>query len=598
MAMFLRRFQRRKSGKVHSYFALVESYRTAKGSRQRIVSYLGELEPGEENGWAQLGRGLDGKPPPSPTLFDVEADDNVGADETVWVELRGVRMERLRAFGDVWLALGLWRLLELDVLLKKLMPEGREEVPWPTVAAILAIARFCRPKSELHIETTWYRDTALDDLLDVPSEKVHTDRLYAGMDQALRHKDAIEKHLRGRVGELFAPNQELLIYDVTSTYFEGQCKSNPMAKRGHSRDHRPDCLQVCIGLVVTEDGLPLGYEVFDGNRHDSKTLQTIVDAMERKYGRNQRIWVLDRGIVSEENLQMLRARDARYIVGTPKATLRRFEQYLLEQDWTEVQPGVEVKRVAGDSDQEIFVLARSRDRRAKEQAMHAKFVTRVEEGLQSLQKAITAGRLKKEADAQRRLGRLLQKNSRAAKAFQVKIEALVAPEGKAHLRITWEKDPEWTRYADRSEGCYLLRTNVTDLEPAALWKQYIQLTEAEWAFRISKDELRLRPIWHQKKDRVLAHILVCFLAYVMWKTLAQWMSHSGLGDAPRSLLDEFAKIRSGDVVLPTKSSAGDNGRVVRLRCVTEPDAAQKMLLRRLGLNLPRRLRQRAPAIEM
>jgi transposase len=598
MAMFLRRFQRRKNGKVHSYFALVESYRTAKGSRQRIVSYLGELEPGEENGWAQLGRGLDGKPPPSPTLFDVEADDNVGADETVWVELRGVRMERLRAFGDVWLALGLWRLLELDVLLKKLMPEGREEVPWPTVAAILAIARFCRPKSELYIETTWYRDTALDDLLDVPSEKVHTDRLYAGMDQALRHKDAIEKHLRGRVGELFAPNQELLIYDVTSTYFEGQCKSNPMAKRGHSRDHRPDCLQVCIGLVVTEDGLPLGYEVFDGNRHDSKTLQTIVDAMERKYGRNQRIWVLDRGIVSEENLQMLRARDGRYIVGTPKATLRRFEQYLLEQDWTEVQPGVEVKRVAGDSDQEIFVLARSRDRRAKEQAMHAKFVTRVEEGLQSLQKAITAGRLKKEADAQRRLGRLLQKNSRAAKAFQVTIEALVAPEGKAHLRITWEKDPEWTRYADRSEGCYLLRTNVTDLEPAALWKQYIQLTEAEWAFRISKDELRLRPIWHQKKDRVLAHILVCFLAYVMWKTLAQWMSHSGLGDAPRSLLDEFAKIRSGDVVLPTKNSAGDNGRVVRLRCVTEPDAAQKMLLQRLGLNLPRRLRQRAPAIEM
>jgi transposase len=418
------------------------------------------------------------------------------------------------------------------------------------------------------------------------------------MDQALRHKDAIETHLRGRVGELFAPNQELLIYDVTSTYFEGQCKSNPMAKRGHSRDHRPDCLQVCIGLVVTEDGLPLGYEVFDGNRHDSKTLQTIVDAMERKYGRNRRIWVLDRGIVSEENLQMLRARDGRYIVGTPKATLRRFEQYLLEQDWTEVQPGVEVKRVAGDSEQEIFVLARSRDRRAKEQAMHAKFVRRVEEGLQSLQKAIAAGRLKKEADAQRRLGRLLQKNSRAAKAFQVKIEALAAAEGKAHLRITWAKDPEWTRYADLSEGCYLLRTNVTDLEPAALWKQYIQLTEAEWAFRISKDELRLRPIWHQKKDRVLAHILVCFLAYVMWKTLAQWMRQSGLGDAPRSLLDEFAKIRSGDVVLPTRSSIGENGRVVRLRCVTEPDAAQKMLLQRLGLNLPRRLRQRAPAIEM
>jgi transposase len=596
--MFLRRFQRVKNGKVHSYFALVESYRTAKGSRQRIVSYLGGLEPGEESGWAHLGRGLDGKAPPSPALFDVEPADSVGGAETVWVDLRGVRLERLRAFGDVWLALGVWRLLELDELLKKLMPEGREDVPWPTVAAILAIARFCRPKSELHIETTWYRDTALDDLLGVPSEKVHTDRLYAGMDRVLPFKDALEKHLRGRVGELFTPSQELLIYDVTSTYFEGQCVPNPMAKRGHSRDHRPDCLQVCIGLVVTEDGLPLGYEVFEGNRHDSTTLQTIVETMEAKYGRTQRIWVMDRGLVSEANLQMLRERGGRYIVGTPKATLRRFEQHLLEQDWTEVQPGVEVKRVAGDSDLEIFVLARSRDRRAKEQAMHAKFVTRVEEGLQSLQKAIAAGRLKKEADAQRRLGRLLQKNSRAAKAFQVKIETLTAPEGKAHLRITWEKDPEWTRYADLSDGCYLLRTNVTDLEPAALWKQYIQLTEAEWAFRINKDELRLRPIWHQKKDRVLGHILVCFLAYVMWKTLAQWMHHSGLGDAPRSLLDEFAKIRSGDVVLPTKGAAGENGRVVRLRCVTEPDAAQKMLLHRMGLKLPRRLRQRIPAAEM
>ena len=596
--MFLRRYQRKKDGKVHSYWALVESYRTAKGSRQRIVSYLGELKPGEQNGWAQLGRGLDGKPPPSPTLFDTEPEETRGDDEAVWVELCGIRMERLRAFGDVWLALGLWRLLELDGLLAKLMPEGRADVPWATIAAILTIARLCRPKSELHIETTWYRDTALDDLLNVPVAKVHSDRLYAGLDQLLPHKEAIEKHLRGRVGELFAPSQELLIYDVTSTYFEGQCAQNPMAKRGHSRDHRPDCPQVCIGLVVTEEGLPLGYEVFEGNRHDSKTLETIVETMERKYGKSQRIWVLDRGMVSEKNLEMLRAREGRYIVGTPKSMLRKFEQHLRDQDWTEVQPGVEVKRVAGDTDQEIFVLARSRDRRAKEQAMHAKFVTRVEDGLQRLQNSIATGRLKKEADAQRRLGRLLQKNSRAAKAFQVKIEPLTPPEGKAHLRMTWTKDAAWSRYADLSDGCYLLRTHVTDLEPALLWKQYIQLTEAEWAFRISKDELRLRPIWHQKRDRVLAHILVCFLAYVLWKTLAQWMRQAGLGDAPRTLLDEFTKIRSGDVVLPTKTVAGEPGRLVRLRCVTEPDAAQKVLLARLGLTLPRRLRQQAPADEL
>lgn len=604
--MFLRRFDRRKDGKVHSYWALVESYRTGKGSRQRVIAYLGELKPDEQSGWAKLGRDLDGKPPPSPTLFDPPPDESADNDGVVRVDLRGVRMERLRSFGDVWLALGLWRLLELDVLLDQQMPVGREDVPWAKVAAILTIARFCQPRSELHIETTWYRGTALDDLLDVPIEKVHTDRLYDGLDELLRLKEIFEKNLRNRVGELFRPNQELLIYDVTSTYFEGQCAANEMAKRGHSRDHRPDCPQVCIGLVVSEDGLPLGYEVFEGNRHDSKTLKTIVDAMETKYGRSQRIWVLDRGMVSEPNLQMLRERGGRYIVGTPKAMLRRFEQHLAGQDWTQVQDGVEVKKIASEDGTEVFVLARSRDRRAKEQAMHAKFVTRMEEGLKKLEQAIAAGRLKTESDAQRRLGRLLQQNSRAAQAFTVTIATLPhspsepksEPKSKARLSIAWQKNAAWVRFAEHSEGCYLLRTNVTDLEPAALWKQYIQLTEAEWAFRIGKDELRLRPIWHQKKDRVLGHILVCFLAYVLWKTLSHWMNRSGLGDAPRPLLDELAKIRSGDVILPTKTESGTPNRTIRLRCVTEPDAAQKVLLNRLGLSLPRRLRPTPPASEM
>lgn len=596
--MFLRRFERRKHGKVNTYWALVESYRTAKGSRQRIVAYLGELKPGEQSGWDHLGQNLDGKPPPTPTLFDPPGTQAAAAHAAVWVELRGVRLERLREFGAIWLSLGLWRLLGLDVLLEKLMPGGREEVSWATMAAILASARFCRPQSELRIEQLWYRGTALDDLLGVPVDKVHTDRLYAGMDHLLPHKDAIEKHLRQRVGELFAPPHELLIYDVTSTYFEGQCHANPLAKRGHSRDHRPDCLQVCIGLVVTEEGLPLGYEVFEGNRHDSKTLATIVDAMERKYGRSQRIWVLDRGIVSEDNLELLRSRGGRYIVGTPKAMLRQFERHLTEQDWTEVQCGVEVKTVASADGLEQFVLARSPDRRAKEKAMHERFLKRIEDGLGRLQAAAEQGRLKEAGQAERRLGRLMQKNTRAAKAFQVKIEQLPQPVGKAHLRISWEKDDAWMQYATLTEGCYLLRTNITDLEPTVLWKQYIQLTEAEWAFRISKDELRLRPIWHQKKDRVLAHILVCFLAYVMWKTLAHWMQHSGLGHAPRMLVDELAKIRSGDVVLSTRNAAGVAGPAVHLRCVTEPDAGQKVLLNRLGLTLPRRLRYQPPGDKM
>ena len=326
--MFLRRCVRKKNGKPHSYWALVESVRTARGSRQRLVAYVGELKATERNGWAQLGRRLEPKARPQPSLFDPPAYDDPTEDESVAVRLKDVRFERLRDFGDVWLAWGLWRLLGLDTLLAAQRPDGREEVPWATVAAILTIARFCTPSSELHIEDHGYRGTALEDLLGVPPVKVHTDRLYAGLDRLLTQKDSIEKHLQRRLGDLFDLKYELLLYDVTSTYFEGLCAANPMARRGYSRDHRPDCLQVCIGLVVTEDGMPLGHEVFDGNTHDSQTLETMVEAMEAKYGRAQRIWVVDRGMVSEANLTFLRDRHAAYIVGTPKALLRQFERHL------------------------------------------------------------------------------------------------------------------------------------------------------------------------------------------------------------------------------------------------------------------------------
>jgi hypothetical protein len=588
--VFLRRCERTKNGKTHSYWALVESYRTARGSRQRVVAYLGELRVGEENGWAKLGRRLQGHERPRPSLFDPPADDGPHDDEPVWVKLRGIRLERLRDFGDVWLALGLWRLLGLDGVLRRLMAEGREEVPWPVVAAILTIARFCEPSSELHIEETWYRRTALEDLLGVAPEKVHTDRLYAGLDELLPHKEALEKHLKERLGDLFDLDYDLLLYDVTSTYFEGQCARNPQAQRGYSRDHRPDCKQVCIGLVVTDEGMPLGYEVFAGNRNDSKTVQEIVTAMEAKYGRAQRIWVLDRGMVSEKNLEFLRARGGQYLVGTPKAQLRQFERHLTEQDWHEVQPGVDVKLVAGPAGTETFILARSADRRAKEQAMRQRFVNRIEAGLTKLQAAAATGRLRDAGEAHRRWGRLQQQNARAAGAFAVTIAKLPQPRGKVHLEITWKHATPSNDWASLSLGCYLLRTNLTETDPAVLWKRYIQLTDAEWAFRITKDELSIRPIWHHREARVQGHILVCFLAYVLWKTLTQWMQHSGLGDAPRPLIDELAKIRSGDVVLPARTAAGQQ-RTIRLRCVTEADVAQKTLLDRLGLTLPRRLRR-------
>jgi len=589
--MFLRRCVRRKNGKAHTYWALVESYRTGRGSRQRVVAYLGELKRSEQSGWAQLGRKLSGKCRPQESLFDPpHYDDPADDEEPVLVRLKGVALERLRDFGDVWLAWGLWRLLELDKLLAELLPRGREEVPWPTVAAILTIARFCQPQSELHIEDTWYRQTALEDLLGVPVEKVHTDRLYAALDVLLACKEAIEKHLRKRLGDLFDLEYDLLLYDVTSTYFEGTCAANPLAQRGYSRDGRPQCLQVCIGLVVTPEGIPLGYEVFPGNRNDAKTVQEIVLAMEKKYGRARRVWVMDRGMVSEENLEFLRSRGGQYIVGTPKAMLRRFEEHLLDKNWQEVQEGVEVKLAPGPDGTETFVLARSADRRKKEEAMHRRFVERFEAALVRMQAQAESGRLKDPGLANRRLGRLTQQYWRAAGALEVTIQRRRGA-GKARLKVSWKRNARWSDWAALSEGCYLLRTNLNETDPATLWKRYIQLTEAEWAFRISKDELEIRPIWHQTEPRVLAHILVCFLAYVLWKTLAGWMHRAGLGDAPRTLLEELAKTKSGDVVLPTVTKDAQPGKTIRLRCVTEPDAGQKVLLHRLGIQFPRRLRR-------
>jgi transposase len=604
--MFLRRCERRKDGKVHTYWALVESHRTAKGSRQRVVAYLGELKASERPGWAELGRRLDRKQRPQPSLFDPPPVEEPGDDEPVLVNLKGLRLERLRDFGDVWLARGLWRLVGLDVLLEQLLPQGREDVPWPLVVAILVIARFCEPSSELHIEHTWYRRSALEELLGVPSAKVYTDRLYQGLDLLLLHKQALEKHLKERLGTLFDLKYDLLLYDVTSTYFEGQCRGNAKAQRGYSRDSRPDCLQVCIGLVVTEEGIPLGYEVFAGNTHDSKTIPEIVAAMEAKYGQASRVWVLDRGMVSEKNLAFLRARGGQYIVGTPKAMLRQFESALAEGDWHTVQEGVEVQLLAGPDGAETFVLARSADRRDKEKAMHQRFCERLEAGLHKLRVAAQRGRLRDPALANRRLGRLLQRYQRAAAAFEVTIAALPAVEAEPGKRkkkapclaITWTRGESWHRWAELSEGCYLLRTNLVGVDAGTLWKRYIQLTDAEWAFRIHKDELSIRPIWHHKDERVQAHILVCFLAYVLWKTLAQWMQRSGLGDAPRTVLEELAKIKSGDVVLPTQRPDGRPGQVVRLRCVTSPDAAQKVLLNRLGVTLPTRLRRLGEPTQM
>jgi transposase len=592
--MFLRRYQRRKNGKPHTYWALVESYRTAKGSRQRVVAYLGELAAKEQDGWSKLGSHLDRHAPArrlQRSLFDPPRHDAPQEDAPLLVKLSSVRLERPRDFGDVWLAWGLWRMLGLDEFFDERIERGREEVSWGTMAAILTIARFCEPASELHIADTWYRRTALEELLGATPEQIHTDRLYNALDQLLPHKEALETHLHKRLGELFELKCDLLLYDVTSTYFEGEMEGCPIAQRGYSRDSRGDRPQVCIGLVVTDDGFPVGYEVFAGNTNDSRTVKSIIEAMERRHGTLNRVWVMDRGMVSEENLQYLRGRGGHYIVGTPKAMLRQFEGYLTNRDWTEAQVGVEVKLVPSPNGEETFILARSADRRAKELAMHEKFTQRLEAGLVKMQAAAVAGRWKDEATAGERLGRLKEQNWRAARAFEVTIRRLAQPRGKQRLEIAWRREARFADWAEQADGCYLLRSNLTGVDAATLWRRYIQLTEAEWAFRITKDELAIRPIWHQKEDRVKTHILVCFLAYVLWKTLAGWMRNAGLGDAPRAVIEALSQIKSGDVTLRARRPSGGPEHRVTLRCVTEPDEAQALLLRRLGLSLPRRLRR-------
>ncbi|MFM6128729.1 MAG: IS1634 family transposase, partial [Sphaerospermopsis kisseleviana] len=335
---------------------------------------------------------------------------------------------------------------------------------------------------------------------------------------------------------------------------------------------------------------PLGYEVFAGNMHDSLTVKSVVESLERKHGALNRVWVMDRGMVSKDNIEFLRERGAKYIVGTPKAMLRQFERQLAEQNWVEAQEGVDVKLVPSPDGQETFLLARSVDRRSKELAMHEKFIGHMQTGLAKLKAAAESGRLRDERLAGERLGRLKERFWRASQTFDVTIRKLPQPIGKQHLEVSWVRNEKFHEWSQLVDGCYILRTNLTGVDPATLWKRYIQLTEAEWAFRIAKDELAIRPVWHQKEDRVRSHVLICFLAYAMWKTLAGWMKGAGLGDAPRTLLYEFAKIKSGDILLPAESAGGIR-TTVRLRHVTEPEAEQKTLLHRLGLTLPRRLKR-------
>ena len=565
--MYLRRCYRNKDGKRHAYWALVESYRTVRGPRQRVVAWLGELD--DRGRIAVRHEGESGAVGYQRCLFEDEEP------EWIEVDLKRIVVERTRKFGGPWLGLELLRRLGLDDFVVASLPGGREEVPWAVMAMVLVLGRLCDPSSELHLAEQVYESSAMSELLGVPADKVNEDRLYRALDRLLPHKEALEKHLKRKLGELFPLDYDLLLYDVTSTYFEGEAGRNELAQRGYSRDHRPDCKQVNIALVVSRCGMPIGYEVFAGNRNDCKTVKQIVEQVERVYGRANRIWVMDRGMVSEDNVEYLRKGGRRYIVGTAKSQLRRYEQELVEKDWKRVHEGLEVRLCRAPNGDEVFILCRSLERRAKEQAMHERFERRIEEGLEKIAASCQRSRQKPLLIA-RRVGKLMGQNTRAAGLFQVHIQ-----QERGSARIEWTKLESWREWARLSEGCYMLRSNVTDWTPQELWRAYIQLTEAEAAFRIQKSDLQIRPVWHQRADRVQAHILVCFLAYVLWKALGQMSAAAGLGDEPRKVFEELAKITLVDVVLPTR-----NGITIRKRCVSRPTAHQAILLHRLGLRLP------------
>lgn len=576
--MFLKRHTKRSRGEAYEYWTLVRTVRTARGPRHRTVARLGKLDEREQRQaryWSDIKAMLDGRP--------VAVQSQLGERDAqpVWrrVNVRGVRVERVRQFGRVYLGLALWRRLGLHELLGRLVPTGREEIGWEIMACVLTLGRFCAQESELALAERWYEDTALEDLLGVPVDKINGARLYRGLDALLEHKNTVCTHLFERYRQWFGVRFEFLLYDVTSTYFEGLADNNRLAARGYSRDGRPDCKQVCIGLVVTPEGLPVAYEVFAGNRTDVTTLADIVRSMEHKYGQAQRVWVFDRGLSSEANLTWLRARGATYLVGTPKSRLRRHEAALLDEaGWQRVHEGLEVKLVEEPGTSERFVLCRSTERAAKEAAILERQLDRLRRKLAQIDAGLHKRPAATSGPVERRVGRWLGRYPAAAAVLSVDVER--DEQGRISALAVHERGERlpWKRLA---HGAYLLRTNHTEGDPVALWRWYIQLTQAEAAFRSAKSDLHLRPVFHQKTERVEAHILICFLALALWRTLEQWMHARGLGDCARQLLHELDELRSMDVVLPT-CEVGE----LRLRVVARPDKPLAQLLAQLGLGVP------------
>ena len=573
--MFLRATTRKKDGKEHRYYSVVENKRVGGGRvLQRHVLYLGEINSSQERAWRRSIEVLDEASQAARTLslFPEDRCEGVIPDESiVRLKLAQLRLERPRQWGACWLTLGLWQQLGLDAFWSERLAPSRKGTRWDQVLFVLVAYRLLSPGSEWRLHRHWFERSALGDLLGADAALADIHALYGCHDRLLEHKQAVFDHLVGRWRDLFNASFDVLLYDLTSTYFESDPPADGEDKRryGYSRDHRPDCVQVVIALVVTPEGLPLAYEVLPGNTADSTTLKDFLARIERQYGKARRVWCMDRGVPTEEVLAQMRASDppVHYLVGTPKGRLTRMEEALLDKPWHIARPEVRVKLL--EQDTELYVFAESRDRIAKERSMRRRQLKWLWERLKKL------SNMKLTRDAL--LMKLGAAQTKAPAAWRL-IEIDVPKRGAS---FTYRLDRDKLRQVRRREGRYLLRTNLTESDPAKLWQFYLQLVEVEAAFRTLKSDLALRPVFHQEEGRIEAHIFIAFLAYCLHVTLGQQLKRLAPGLTPRSVLEKFATMQMINVYIPTT-----DGRELSLTRYTQPEPEIKLLLEKLKLTLP------------
>ncbi len=575
--MFLRSNNRKKDGKDHRYFSIVENHRLASDKTvQRTVLYLGEINDQQQAAWRKTLSVFDEEQQEYANLSLFPDDREIPADavDSLQVKVSGLELRRPRVFGSCWLGCELWRQLGLHEFWDTRLAGSREEVAWEKVLQLLVVNRLLDPGSEFRVHRQWYLSTAMDALLGTDFAVAEKDRLYRCLDRVLEHKQELFLWLRQKWADLFQADFEVLLYDLTSTYFEGAMEQNPKAKYGHSRDKRTDCLQVVIALVITSDGFPLAYEVMDGNTSDRATLRGFLDKIEKTYGKAKRMWVMDRGIPSEEILREMRdpAREIFYLVGTPKGKIQQYEKKWLDLPWQKVRESVEVKLF--EQEGELYVLAKSAGRQAKETAMRRKRLARLFRKLRAMRRSLPS--------RDQLLMRLGAAKSAAGRAFQF-VHLQVPGKNQEVTRETFQfrVDKKKLQAAEWRDGHYLLRSNLTAGDPSVLWARYVQLTQIESVFRSLKSELGIRPIYHQLEHRADAHILIAFLAYCLQITLKQRLLLHAPGLTPTAVLEKLAEIQMIDIWIPTVDQ-----RWLILPRYTQPSSDTKLLIEKLELELP------------